>query len=160
MITTEKRQLTSIEYFKLIMTIYIKKRWWLYIWIWAMGLFFLCLEKRGSFENFFLYFSIVFPLLFLFQNWRYAHSKDNKIFLLERYYQIDNEKIVGYLSDGSESLMKLENFNRIAQTKKYYILYLSKNQFIYFDKDSFKSEHDKIWFENEILMNIKKNTTA
>ena len=156
MITTEKLQLTKNDFLKILLTIYFKKRWWLFAWIWAFGLYFLCLENRDSFENFIMFFAIFYPVVIVIQNWQYANSKDNKLYLLERSYNINEDMIVGIMSDGTESPIKFEHFIKVIQLKRFYLIYITKNQFICLPKDSFKSKQDKEWFDKEIIMKIKK----
>lgn len=157
MITTEKIQLTSLDLFKILLITYFKKKWWLFLLIWAMGASLFLDSRNDSFADFFVVFAISYPIYFLIFYWRYANSKDNKIFLLERYYGISEDKIVGILDDGTESPIKLEHFIKVVELKKFYLLYISKSQFIYIPKDSFKSESDKEWFVKEIVKRIGKN---
>lgn len=86
----------------------------------------------------------------------FANSKDNKLFLLERYFEIDEDRFVGFLIDGTDSTIKIERIIRKIELKDIYLLYVAKNQFIFITKDSFKSDNDRIWFEQKILSNIKK----
>ncbi|GEC71762.1 hypothetical protein FFL01_13010 [Flavobacterium flevense] len=102
-----------------------------------------------------MFFSFIYPLLIIFQYWRFANSGDNKIFLLERNYEIDDEKIIGNLSDGTSSTIMNNHLIKTIQLKNAYLLYISKLQFIYIPKDSFITEQDKDWFEKEIVKNIK-----
>jgi hypothetical protein len=132
MITTEKIQLTSTEFFKILLYTSFKKRWWLFILIWLIGLYSLCKENRDSFDIFFIFFAIFYPIALVIQYWRFANSKDNKLFLLERYYNIFEDKIVGILSDGTESPIKLEHFIKVIQMKRFFCFTLLRiNLFIY-----------------------------
>jgi hypothetical protein len=88
--------------------------------------------------------------------WTDAYSKDNKLFLLERYFEIYENKIIEILNDGTKSLIKIEHFIKVIQTKKFYLLYFTKEQYIIITKDSFKRKQDKDWFEREIFMKIEK----
>ena len=103
-----------------------------------------------------MFFAILYPVIFIIQFWLFATSKENKIFLLERHYSIYEDKIVGTLSDGTDNIIKLEHLIKSIQTKRYFLLYISKNQFIYIPNDSFKNDKDKEWFIMKIIMNIKK----
>ena len=90
------------------------------------------------------------------QFWRYVTSKDNKIMFLERHFEIDNEKINGIIDQGTYSPIKLEYFIKVDFIRKTYLLYNAKNQFIYIPVDSFESDSDREWFDNEIIKKIKK----
>lgn len=156
MITTKKVKLTPKKLFSILILKYIKKRWWLFIWIWVLALILGLDGINDSFDVFFIVFAIVYPILLLIQFWRYVTSKDNKILLLERYYEIDNEKINGIIDQDTYSPIKLEHFIKVDLIRKTYLLYIAKNQFVYIPIDSFESDLDRQWFENEIIKKIKK----
>lgn len=109
MITTKKVKLTPKDLFSILILRYIKKRWWLFIWIWVLALILGLDGINDSFDVFFIVFAIIYPILLLIQFWRYVTSKDNKILLLERYYEIDNEKINGIIDKDTYSPIKLEH---------------------------------------------------
>ena len=156
MITTKKVKLTPKELFSILILRYIKKRWWLFIWIWVLALILGLDGINDSFDLFFIVFAIIYPILLLIQFWRYVTSKDNKILLLERYYEIDNEKINGIIDKDTYSPIKLEHFIKADLIRETYLLYIAKNQFIYIPIDSFENDSDRLWFESEIIKKIKK----
>jgi hypothetical protein len=154
MITTNKTQLTSREYFEIILTVYFKKKWWLIAWIWIAASVMYYSDTRDSFGNFLMILFTIYPFIVVFQYWRYANSKVNKIFLLERLYEIYEDKIIGVLSDGTDSTIMIDKFIKVIRLKNTYLLYMSKNQFIYISKNCFKSEQDKDWFEKKVISKI------
>lgn len=156
MITTSKFQLTSNEFLKIILSVYLKKRWWYFPLIWTFAILFSVDHKIDSFQRFFIYFAIFYPILFLYRYWSYANSKDNKIYLLERYFEIYEDRLVGFLEDGSESTIRCEHFVKFINLKNIYLLYISKNQFIFIPKDAFQTSQDKEWFEKNITLKIKR----
>lgn len=155
MIKTKKIQLTTSTFFSTLLNVYLKKRWWLIIWILIIGILVSTGKRRESTEIFIMIFSFAYPFVIAFQYWRFANSKDNKVFLLEREYEISNDKIIGTLSDGTSSTILIEHFVKVLKLKTSFLLYISKTQFIYIPKDAFKTEADKIWFEQEIISKIK-----
>lgn len=157
MITTKKIKLTSKKYFKILITRYIIKRWWLIVCVWTLAIIMWFIGNHGAFEYYyFTSMAISYPFLLVWKLWRYANSKDNKLFMLERYYEMDKNKITAIIDDDINSPMKMEYFIRVYLIKNTYLLYIAKNQFIYIPIDSFKSESDLNWFKNEILPQIKK----
>jgi hypothetical protein len=156
MIITKKVKLTPKELFSILILRYIKKRWWLFIWIWVLALILGLDGINDTFDIFFIVFAIIYPILLLIQFWRYVTSKDNKILLLERYYKIDHEKINGIIDTDTYSPIKIEHFKKVDLIRKTYLLYIAQNQFVYIPIDSFESDSDKVWFENEIIKKIKK----
>ncbi|MGV8094669.1 MAG: YcxB family protein [Mangrovibacterium sp.] len=140
--------------FKILIRIYLKKRWWLLAWVWILVVILLFMENRDALANFLIVFIVLFQILLIVQYWFYARSKDNKVFFLSRYYEIDTEKIVGFLEDGTSTPIKIEHFIRAIKIDNYNLLYLSKTQFIYLPNECFKSETDRQWFEKEVLGKI------
>lgn len=156
MITTKKVKLTAKELFSIFMIRYLKKRWWLIAWIWILAII-LGFDGIGdSFEVFLIVFAVIYPILLGVQFWRYVTSKDNRLLLLERFYEIDNEKINGIIDEDTYSPIKLEHFIKVDLIRKTYLLYIAKNQFIYIPINSFETDSDREWFENEIIKQIKK----
>ena len=151
MITTDKIQLTSKDFFKIILTISFRKKWWGFVFFGILAMVLVFQEDRYSLKEFLIIFAILFPVVFVIKHWIYSYSKDNRIFLLERHFEIYEDKIVEILNDGTNSLIKNDHFIKVIRTKKFYLLYFAKEQFIFIAKDSFKSEKDKEWFEREIL---------
>ena len=156
MIQTKNVKLTPKELFEILILRYAKQRWWLYAWIWILAIIIGLQETYDYFAYFFMVFAIVYPILVVIQFWRYVKSKDNRILFLERHYEIDSEKINGIIDQDTYSPIKLEHFIKVVMIRKTYLLYVAKSQFIYIPIDSFKSESDRVWFENEIIKKIKK----
>lgn len=156
MITTKKVKLTPKKYFNILILRYIKKRWWLFLWLWALAIIMWLIGDYGDFEYFYTGMVILFPIILVWQFWRHANSKDNKLFLLERFYEIDKEKINGIIDDDTNSPIRIEHFIKVDMIKNIYLLFIAKNQFIYIPVDSFQNESDLDWFKNEILTQIKK----
>jgi len=156
MIITGKIKLTSKKFFIILITTYIKKKWWLLAWIWALILILLLDNNKDSIELFLVLFLFLFQILLVVQYWRYAYSKENKVFLLERHYEIAPGIISASMEDGTLQPLKTEHFIKVFKTKEYYLLYIAKAQFIYLPVDSFSNSTDKQWFEDEIIKKIKK----
>jgi len=157
MIKTKRVKLTPKELFLILILQYLKKRWWLFAWIFILAIIMLGLDGIGdSFKIFFILFTIICPILIVIQFWMHVVSKDNKIMFLERYYEIDNEKINGIIDQDTYSPVKLDYFIKVDFIRKTYLLYIAKNQFIYIPANSFESDADREWFDNEIVKKIKK----
>lgn len=156
MIKTKKVKLSPKDLFLILIFRYIKKRWWLFAWIWILAIILGADGINDSFDMFFIVFAIFFPILLVIQFWRYVISKDNKLLLLERYYEIDSEKINGIIDQDTYSPIRLNHFIKVDLIRKTYLLYVAKNQFVYIPIDSFESDSDKEWFESEIIKKIKK----
>jgi len=156
MIKTKRVKLTPKEFFNILIIRYIKRRWWLIVWIWGLALIISFKEDYESFDYFFFGMAIIYPIILIWQFWRYVNSKDNKILLLERHYEIDSDKINGIIDEETYSPIKLDHFIKVDLIRNTYLLYVAKNQFIYIPIDSFETEIDKKWFKEEIIEKIKK----
>lgn len=156
MIRTKSVKLSYKDLFLILILRYIKKRWWLYVWIWVLALILSLDGINDSFDVFIIGFSIVYPIFLVIYFWRYVTSKDNKLLLSERYYEIDSEKINGIIDADTYSPIKLEHFIRKDVIRNTYLLYVAQNQFVYIPFDSFESDSDRIWFEDEIIKKIKR----
>ena len=146
MITTTNIKLIPNEFFKILLKVYFKKRWWYLLLLLLLSIFLLFEKSTGDFRYFFLGFSILYPLLIILQYWRYTNSTDNKIFFLEKHYDIDENQIVAHVSDGSDNTLKREHFVKVIEFKTCYLLYISKAQFVCLPKAAFKTEEDLTWF--------------
>lgn len=155
MITTHPIKLTSKKLFEITITTYLKRKWWLFVWIWGLAIILLLDSNKDSFEIFLFLFCITFTFLLVVQFWRNAYSKQNKLFLLGRYYEIETDRITGIMEDETSQPIKIEHFIKVIKSSKYYLMYIAQAQFIYVPFDSFKTPADKEWFDDEIINKIK-----
>ena len=155
MITTEKFQLTKKSFFKTLLLAHLKRRWWFFLFIWALAFLFSLDGRNDAFEHFYIYFAILYPIYFLYTYWRFANSKDNRLFLLERYYEIYEDRFVGYLSDETQNTLKCEHFIKKVALNTIYLFYISRHQFVFIPKEAFKSKEDEDWFRQNIVSKIK-----
>jgi hypothetical protein len=96
-----------------------------------------------------------FPFLMFFEYWRFASSKQNQLIFRERQHKIYSDKIVSVFDSNTESTIALENFIKTFELKDVYLLYISKNQSIYFPKRIFQSHEDEMWFREKIFLKVK-----
>lgn len=160
MIKTQDIKLTANEFFRLILSIYLKKKWWLLVWVWILIIILLLGGSIGLIEIFLLAFILLFQIIIVGQYWFYAHSKDNRIYLMARYYEINADQVVEMMADGTSSTIKTERFIKLAKTNSYYLLYVARNEYIYLPVGAFQSLADREWFENEIVNRIKNTSIS
>jgi len=156
MIKTQEIKLTANEFFRLILSIYLKKRWWLVAWIWILVVILLFCRQIGLVEIVLLALVLFFQAVIIGQYWFYAHSKENRLYLLARYYEINADQVIELMEDGTSSTIKTERFIKVLKTSSYYLLYVARNEYIYLPVSAFESLSDREWFENEIVNRIKK----
>jgi len=156
MIKTQEIKITANEFFRLILSIYLKKRWWLLAWIWILVIILLLGGSIGLIEIFLLAFILLFQVIIVGQYWFYAHSKDNRIYLMARHYEIDTDQVVEMMEDGTSSTIRTERFIKMMKTPRYYLLYVARNEYIYLPVKAFQSLADLEWFESEIVKKIRE----
>lgn len=156
MIQTQEIKITGNEFFRLILSIYLKKRWWLLAWIWILIIILLLSGHIGFVEIMLLALILLFQVILVAQYWIYAHSKDNRIYLIARHYEMDSDRIIEMMEDGTSSILKTDRFIKVMKTTRYYLLFVAKDEYIYLPFIAFKSLADREWFENEIANKIGK----
>ncbi|MFC5977064.1 YcxB family protein [Flavobacterium salmonis] len=112
-------------------------------------------DNKDTSDNFIIVFGFAYPLITLFQFWRFANSKENKIIFNERQHEIFPDKIVSHMGEISESTIDINNFIKVFELKDLYLLYLSKGQTLFFPKRIFETPEDENWFRNEVFLKIK-----
>lgn len=136
MIKTKKFKLTNKEYLQIILRNYLGRRKWVII----LFIFFLLLGiVQGNL--FLILFPPIFTIILVTTYWQHAYSPKNKIFFKERYLEIDDDFLIGYLDDGTIDKINLDNIISFKKGKDCFLLYISKGQFLYtpftcFEKDS------------------------
>ncbi|WP_162268806.1 YcxB family protein [Flavobacterium chilense] len=102
-------------------------------------------------------FGFLFPLYMIFIYWRFANSKENKIFFTERQYEIFTDRIISNMGEISEGTVAIKSFIKVLELKDLYLLYISKAQCLYFPKRIFETQEDENWFRNEVFLKIKNS---
>jgi energy-coupling factor transporter transmembrane protein EcfT len=156
MIRTKKIELTADSFFYILLTIYFKRRWLILIWIWLMIFALLFSANIRSIEYLLILFLLLSQVILVVQYWLYAHSKDNRIYLLPRYFEIDDHQIVEWLDDGTSSTIKLERFVKVMKTGNCYLLFIAKNEYVYLPFSAFENEANKEWFETDVIRKINE----
>lgn len=155
MIKTKKFQLTKKEYFSFIIRILLKRRWWLYAFIICLSVAILFKDKKDSSDIFIIVFGFIYPLITLFQYYKFAYSKENKIIYKERQFDIFSDRIISHMGEISEGTIDNQNFIKVFELKDLYLLYISKGKCFYFPKRVFESQEDENWFRTEVFLKIK-----
>lgn len=148
MVVTKQFSLTSTQYFKILVSVFIKKRWWFLALIWLFGIGTALSSAR---DYLYIIFAFLYTILVWAQLWKFSNSKENSNLLKERYFQIDSEKLTGFIEGGSEGTIMISDFIKVIITNESYLLYHAKNQFVFIPKNSFQSPADEMWFQKEII---------
>lgn len=149
------------EYFWILARNYFKRRLWFYSLIYGFGALLvvstviLKMELKPSYV-FFIVFTLLLPIYYLLWFWRHSGSKGNEIFYRERVFTITDEFLKATLDDSSIDKIRWQNILYYKKIKEGYLLYISKQQFIYIPNSIFKSENEFKEFEVYISSKLKK----
>lgn len=155
MIRTKRFKYTPKELFSLLITLYFKKSWWVYVLVLILVMIMTEVDNQESLTLFLGVFTILYPFFYAIQLWKFVKSKSNKLLSSERLYEIDNEKIQGIFDEVTHSTIKLDHFIKVEFISNTYLLFLSKSQFIYIPVESFEQESDRMWFDAEVISKVK-----
>ncbi len=155
MITTKKFSLNKQEFLKLLLIRYWRRRWWYWSLVFGVFAFLGIYGQDWVYLNSLILLVLLIPVLLYLQFRRYVNSPKNRVFLLERYFEIDTEKITGYV-EGDLSSIKWEHFYKTEFIRNHYLLHFSQGQFICMPVECFQTEADREWFENEVLAKLGK----
>jgi len=155
MITTDNFRVTNKDFFKILLANFFRRNWWVLLILVVIILLIAFHKERDSSELFIMDFLIGILIGKTLQIRSFAYSNSNMILLLKRHFEIFDDKIVEIIEDGTNFTIKIEHFIKTFQTKKFYILFYTQEQFIFISKDSFRSKQDMEWFEKEILLKNK-----
>lgn len=155
MIKTKKFQLTKKEYFMFLVRLELKRRGWLFAFMWMFSTFVLFTGKKDSLSFFIIIVGFIYPILTIYKYWSFANSNENKIIFNERQHEIFPDKIVSRMGEISESTIPVQNFIKVFELKDLYLLYISKGQSLFFPKRIFETTEDENWFRNEVFLKIK-----
>lgn len=148
-ITTKEFQLTPKEHFKISTKYFLlrKSRIILFVLLVADFLFLLYLNPTDSLTLYFGIFLVLYFLILFLAYWRFSHNKENKAFYQKISFTIDKNFLNFKQEDGSEGKKNLDRIIKVVKTPNYYLLFVSKIQFLYFPSNAFKSSEDLEAFE-------------
>ncbi len=152
MTKTKKFSQSPKTYFSIVLNTAIKKRWWLYLLVTIVGIVHLFSYIRTNTMShlvwaIFGFGYLIFMYLYLY---RFAHSKDQSDFLSEKQIFFDKETLRIEETLGGSGEVPFERIQKVLDKGKFWMLYISKNQFFYVPKDIFYSELDFEMFQRSI----------
>jgi hypothetical protein len=141
---------TKEEYFRLIMKVQFKKKWWV-LAIFMLFAVYSLIKDFGTPGGMLWWILIIgYPLFVYFYLRRFAYSKKNKIFFEERKMFFDEEKMKLELIDGTTDILPYKNIIEVKSMEKYWMLYITQGQFIYVPKNIFFNGNDQAAFQKYI----------
>ena len=146
-ITTNDFKLTEKQWFWVQMRYFFRRHWlWLSINILLIPILFII--SQDAIGYIFICILVFFALYSVFRIWQYVYSEDNKVIYKRRYFVFQDDFIKGILEDGSYDQIDWQDVIKVISFPRYYVIFLSENQFIPVDRSSFKSEADIQEFES------------
>lgn len=152
MIQTKDFSLSKKEYIKIVLITRFKKSWWLFLLMILIGI--LSLPKFGtdSFSTFFVIFSFSYPFLISIYLYLSASSKDHKPIFSKTKLSFNNEKLI-FERQGNESKIIPDSIQKVLSKNEYWLIYISKGQFIYVPKNIFHNSDNFESFSQLIEQN-------
>jgi len=157
-ITTKTYVIDKNALFKLLVSHRYIKRWWIsavaFVCVTAVLYFFMNADTTTSVMTLGVVI-ILGTASTLLSIWRFVNGKGARIFYLSRHYVMDTEKISSFLEDGSTNTIMIKNFIKTDELGGYYLLYLTKGQYVFIPRTAFKTPEDQQWFETNIVGRIR-----
>jgi hypothetical protein len=145
-VKTKKYQLSTKKYIKLGMLNILRSQWWVILIALAIAAMTFVIPSNwwwiGSLIAFVLY-----GLFWLIQFAGVPQLEQNKILFERLNYEITSQQILIKLNPKQGMPMKWENIKRVFVGKDFFLLVLSKAQFIYLPFKIFNSDNERKFME-------------
>ncbi len=102
---------------------------------------------------------VLFPLSAFFTAWKFVYAKENAAVLQKRKLTFDPPTFHILCEDGAESRVPLTQISRVETWHGYYLLYITKHNYIPVPMSAFVSEDDRQRFEAEVTAGKWKKPT-
>lgn len=158
MITTKSIKPDKKELFEIILITRLKPLLWLcgLLFLYLLLDFIFKLNNGGIFPYLFTVFLI--SVIIIIGLWRSLNSEKNKMHFIERYFEIDNEKIFSKHIDGSSSTTMIHNYKEVKRIKKGYIFTFIDSRIWFLPFYAFNNYDELSYFEIEVADKINRNT--
>ncbi|MDT0558827.1 YcxB family protein [Ichthyenterobacterium sp. W332] len=116
-----------------------RKSWWIYLLLILVAILNLNKFKTDSFSSFIVIFGFCYPLFITV--YLYFWSLSNNSLNKPIHMSFDNSVLI-IESEGTESKIPISNIQKVINYKQFWLLYISKGQFINVNKDIFFKTED------------------
>jgi hypothetical protein len=124
----------------------------------ANAVLFLLIEDYRRFFAMYLGFSIFWTVVFLVIQLVYAKyfysSRENKLFVMERHYEFEDDLIKAFMQDGSMSTFRWQDVLKVVNLTDCYAFKLSVRSTLYVPFECFSTTKDREKFEE--MLKTKK----
>jgi hypothetical protein len=133
-----------------------KQQWWFYLLI--IVLVFSNLGDFGerTFSTYMVILGSIYPIQHFFFLYYLSTSKKNRSLYLKRYLEFDATQVLVKVENGTETKVHLDKLVQVTESRTFFLLYYSEQQFIYIPKNSFKTLHDLQLFQRSIQEAFKE----
>ncbi len=148
-IKTKKTQLQPNTFIKIALEIVAREYWW--VWFIPLSIMLLPIVWKG-----FFWWAIFISILLIVGYWAFWAIQFTGITQLEQfkplfqklYYEIDSRQFMFKINEREGSYFKWDQIKEIRKSSDYYLVMLSKFQFIQLPFSVFRSEQDQKFFES------------
>jgi hypothetical protein len=148
-VKTKKTQLQPNTFIKIGLEIIAREYWW--VWFIPLSIMVLPLIWKGLF-----WWCLVGSLLLIVLYWAFWAVQFTGITQLEQfkplfqklYYEIDSRQFMFKVNEKEGGFFKWDQIKEIRKSSDYYLVMLSKFQFIHLPFNVFKTEQDQRFFES------------
>ncbi|GAA3569323.1 hypothetical protein GCM10022395_18750 [Snuella lapsa] len=106
-----------------------------------LGLLNLKTFNESSFSSFVVIFSLAYPIVTFLFLYLWTHAKAHNPIFSTTNLLFDNEFIYFHVNK-NETKLHHESIQKVVSNKIYWLLYVSKGQFVYIPKDIFYTQDD------------------
>lgn len=145
-VKTRKYQLTNGKYIRLGMKNILREQWWVIIIAIAIGCMTFIIPSNWWWIGA-LIALVLYSLFWLIQFAGVSQLEQNKILFERMSYEINSQQILIKLNPKQGMPMKWESIKRAYCGKDYFLLIVSKAQFIYLPFKIFNTENEKKFVE-------------
>ncbi|MEP3837583.1 MAG: YcxB family protein [Algibacter sp.] len=153
MIETREFSLSKEKYYKIVLLTRFKKSWWLYLIMLIIAILNLPKFGKDSFSTFFILFSFSYPFIISVYLYFWAGLKDHKPIFYKTKLSFNNDYMF-FKREGNESKIIPNSIQKVISNNNYWLIYLSKGQFIYIPKNIFHNINDLETFSKLIKQKL------
>ncbi len=144
-IDLERFALDREQYFRILLRNYFARRWWLLILdAVLLVLFVLALIYIPDALQLIHYVGvgilILFPVVYVVRFYRYAFAGNNDAFFMKRSATMDDTDLSVRFDDGDTDTIPWNQVVRVIEGQGYFLIYVSKQQFVFVPKSAFPSQ--------------------
>jgi hypothetical protein len=141
-IATKDVQLTRGEYFRLVVSLLLKRLWPIYVLLVAQTALCLFVDGLEAMSVLGAICIVFFTALVIAYVWWFAGCSDNKIFFIERRFELGDDAIKVWIKGGSYSEIRYDHLARVVKCPKHYLVFTSRQGFFCIPFRAFLSRED------------------